>query len=213
MEIWALINETLAASWPMVVLVLVLTFLALFRHEIADLLKRLRKASAGPLALEMEKLPEVKQINADRNRQLLTAAESVAHRSMQRRPDARDAPQFTRAQVEEFVKIAAEAGYETGEVRMFQGEVEPVIGWIDDAPQIEYWQSRRRAHLSNWQLSRIRQLRHEMQELQAQIQNPAAEVTPQQVTALRMRRRALLQELAVLDPLAPELRSNDPNGS
>lgn len=124
-QVWKLIIETLAViAWPAVVIVAVIVF----RRPVSALIHRVREGEIMGAKFRADEAVAVALAAADEFNQEAAAAGG-------------EMPAYGRDQVESLVRAAAVAGYDIGTLRAFATEMEPVIAWGGDTPQIVYWRS------------------------------------------------------------------------
>ncbi|MBB5787743.1 helix-turn-helix domain-containing protein [Jiangella mangrovi] len=124
-QVWKLTIETLAVlAWPAVVTVA----LIVFRKPVSTLIHRMREGEIMGAKFRADEAVAVALAAADEFNEEAAAAGS-------------ETPAYGREQVETLVRAAAVAGYDIGNIRAFATDMEPVIAWGGDAPQIVYWRS------------------------------------------------------------------------
>ncbi|MFC8797280.1 hypothetical protein ACFT2C_06080 [Promicromonospora sp. NPDC057138] len=111
--------------WPAILVVV----LVVYRHPIADVLPRLRRAKAGGFEVELGDATE-------RVNESLEAVDQAG--------DSDGDVQLTRVDLEKIVRESAAAGWSVGTTLPFRSEPRPVVEWVDGKPRIKYWFARSR---------------------------------------------------------------------
>ena len=223
MEVWALINGTLGAVlWPAILVVALL----LFRGEIADLIRRIRKLSTPFVEAETDPratadqltedirddLPHLVRVQSHDESAASVSDEAGVSGSAEVEPVSPDGEDERRHAIEEIIASSVRAGWDVRGSGRYAEAPTPIIEWLEDgSPRILDWRGKLAPQpvpasrpATDPRREQVRRLEDEIRALKIEVNSMGALAGGIRGTFARDRLITELQaKLRQLDPFSP----------